>query len=360
LKKILYRFFLAVNVFFAITLLISYLAAHINPGVFALPAFFGLAYPYLLLVNLIILIVWVALLRFEALISLIVIAIGFNHFSNYIKLGKPSGDNNNTFNILSYNVRLFNYYESKNEVYSVKKAVEFLKSQDADIICLQEFFILGNPAIEEDKIRKGLGGRYYSHIKLFRVGKNKYYGIATFSRFPIINKGEIVHKKSSSMSVFSDVIIERDTFRIFNNHLQSFMLKRMNKSFMAELSSPENNETMVEMKSISESLKKGFATRSMQAGLVKGYIDKSPYPVIVAGDFNDTPVSYTYRKIRKGLKDSFVTSGYGAGFTYRGNYPPNRIDYILYDNNLVNSSFERKKVRYSDHYPIVAWFRKKN
>jgi len=351
---------LAVNVFFAFTLLMSYLAVHISPGDFALPAFFGLAYPYLLLINIIILIAWIALLRFEAFISLIVIAIGYNHFSNYIKLSKPPGDKSNTFKVLSYNVRLFNYYESKNGVYSAKRIVEFIKTQQPDIICLQEFFILGNPALEEETIIKGLKDRYYSHMKVFKVSGNRYYGIVTFSKYPIINKGEIVHNSSSSLSIYSDVLIQKDTLRIFNNHLESFRLKRMNRSFIEEMSSSENKETMDEVKLLSRSLKKGFARRSLQAQLVKSYINKSPYPVIVAGDFNDTPVSYAYRKIRKGLNDSFVTSGYGAGFTYKGNYPPNRIDYILYDDNLINSYFEIKKVRYSDHYPIVAYFRKKN
>jgi endonuclease/exonuclease/phosphatase family metal-dependent hydrolase len=360
LKKILYRILLGLNVFFALTLLISYLAVLISPSDFAFPAFFGLAYPYLLLVNIIFVISWIALLRFEALLSVIVIAIGFHHFSNYIKLTKSSGDKANTFKIVSYNVRLFNFYESSNGVYSVKRVIDFLKAQNADIICLQEFFILGNPALEEEKIIKGLGGKYFSHMKVFKVSKNRYYGIVTFSKFPVIKKGEIVHNKSSSLSIYSDVLIQKDTFRIFNNHLQSFMLKRMNRSFIVELSSSENKETMDEMMNLSRSLKKGFVNRSQQAQLVKGYINKSQYPVIVAGDFNDTPVSYTYRKIRKGLNDSFVNSGYGAGFTYRGNYPPNRIDYILYDNSLLNTYFEIKKVRYSDHYPIIAYFRKKD
>lgn len=359
MKKILYKILLAVNVFFAFALLISYTAVHISPDDFALPAFFGLAYPYLLLINIIILITWIALLRLEALISVIVIAIGFNHFSNYIKLRKPSDDKTDTFRVLSYNVRLFNFYESKQGVYSVKRVVDFIKTQKADIICLQEFFILGDPVLEEEKINKGLGGRYYSHMKVFKVSKNRYYGIVTFSKYPIIRKGEIVHNNSSSMSIYSDILIQKDTFRLFNNHLQSFLLKRMNKSFLEELSSSENKETVDEMKNLSRSLKKGFAKRSLQAHLVKSYIDKSPYPVIVAGDFNDTPVSYTYRKIRKGLNDSFVHSGYGAGFTYKGNYPPNRIDYILYDKRLNNTFFEIKKVKYSDHYPIVAYFRKK-
>jgi endonuclease/exonuclease/phosphatase family metal-dependent hydrolase len=357
LKKILYKVFLAVNIFFAFTLLVSYLAVHISPGDFALPAFFGLAYPYLLLINIIIVIIWIALLRLEAFISIIVIIIGINHFSNYIKLRKPAGDKSNTFKVLSYNVRLFNFYETKNGVYSINKVIDFIKTQKPDIICLQEFFILGNPSLEEDEMIRGLGGKYNSHMKLLKIGKNRYYGIVTFSKFPIVSKGEIVHNNSSSLSIYSDIIIQNDTFRIFNNHLQSFMLKSMNKSFLEEMSRSENKETMDEVKDLSSSLRKGFAKRSLQAQMVKSYINKSPYHVIVAGDFNDTPVSYAYRKIRKGLNDSFVTSGYGAGFTYKGNYPANRIDYILYDDHLSNTYFEIKKVRYSDHYPIVAYFR---
>ena len=360
MKKILHRIFLGINAVFAFALLLSYLAVHINPGDFALPAFFGLAYPYILLANILIVIAWLVMLRPEALISLIIIAAGYNHFSNYIKLTRPSGDKEHTFKVLSYNVRLFNFYETKNGIYSPKRVIDFLKSRNADVICLQEFFILGNPEIEEDEMIRGLGGKYDAHFKIFKVAKNRYYGIATFSRFPIINKGEIVHNNSSSLSIYSDILIRNDTFRIFNNHLQSFMLKRMNRSFLDELASSENRETIDEVKSLSISLKKGFASRALQAQQVKNSINNSPYPVIVAGDFNDTPVSYTYRKMRKGLNDAFVNSGYGAGFTYKGNYPPNRIDYILYDNNLNNTYFEIKKVRYSDHYPIEAYFRKKD
>ena len=360
MRKILYKILLAVNALFAFTLLISYLAVIISPGVFALPAFFGLAYPYLLLINIIIVIIWAMLLRFEALISIVVIAIGINHFSNYINLTRRTEDKVNTFKVLSYNVRLFNYFENNHGITSEKKVIQFIKSQNPDIICLQEFFLTGNPAVEESLMRDALGGKYYSHMKVLGSGKNKYYGIITFSKYPIIRKGEIIHPGSSSLSIYTDVLIKNDTFRIYNNHLQSFRLRRMERSFIAHLTNSDDKETMNEVKSLSVSLKKGFVKRSLQAQDVKANINKSPYPVIVLGDFNDTPVSYTYSKIRKGLHDSFITSGYGAGFTYKGNYPPNRIDYILYDNALINSYFEILKVKYSDHYPIVAYFRLKN
>jgi len=333
---------------------------HISPGGFVLPAFFGLAYPYLLLVNIIIVILWLVLLRFEALISIVVIALGFTHFTNYIQLSKPKGDKSNTIKVLSYNIRLFNYFEGKAGVNSEKEVLSFLKTQKPDLICLQEFFFIGSPEKEDDKIKTTLGGKYYSHMKILESGKNRNYGIVTFSKYPIIRKGEITHPGSSSLSIYTDILIKKDTFRIFNNHLQSFRLRRMERSFISEMSSSNDKVAMDEMKSISLSLKNGFVRRSMQAQVVKDYINKSPYPVIVAGDFNDTPVSYSYRKIRKGLKDSFVNSGYGAGFTYKGNYPPNRIDYILYDNSLINTFFEIIKIRYSDHYPIIAYFKTKD
>ncbi len=359
MKIILYWILLGFNALLAATLLISYLAVHISPGDFILPAYFGLAYPYLLLVNIILVIIWAMLLRFEAFISLAVILIGFNHFSNYMKLTKPSGEKEGSLKMLSYNVRLFNYFETKKGSGSEKKVFEFIKAQDCEIICIQEYFVQGDPSANEKLAKSMLGGKYYSHIKLIGRGKNRFYGIATYSRFPIVRKGEIIHPVSSSLTIFSDIVIQKDTFRIYNNHLQSFRLKTIEKSLLEEMTS-EEKETLEEVKSLSVNLKKGFVRRALQSQVVKDHITSSKYPVIVAGDFNDTPVSYTYRKIRKGLNDSFVNSGYGAGFTYKGNYPPNRIDYILYSDALTNNHFDIIKVKYSDHYPIVAWLRKRD
>jgi len=358
LKKILYKILLAINIPLGLSLLMSYLAAHINPAGFALPAFFGLAYPYILLLNVIIVIVWAMLLRYEALISVVIIAAGFTHFSNYIKFRKPSADKADTFKVISYNLHLFNYFEKNKGSGSEKRILDFLKAQKADIICMQEYYVSGNPSDKEALVKKGLGGNYYSHIKVLGSGKNRYYGIATFSKYPIIRKGEIVHAGSSSLTIFTDVVIAKDTFRIYNNHLQSFRLKRMNHTFIEDMTATDDKQSVNEVKDLSTSLKNGFVRRAGQATKLKEHIKKSPFPVIVAGDFNDTPVSFAYRKIRKDLNDSFVNSGYGAGFTYKGNYPPNRIDFILYDKSIVNSNFEIIKIRLSDHYPIVAYFKR--
>jgi endonuclease/exonuclease/phosphatase family metal-dependent hydrolase len=358
LRKIFHRTFLGINIIFALSLLISYLSVHINPEDFAFPAYFGLAYPYLLLINIIIVVLWAVNLRYEAFISIVIIAIGFSHFSNYIKFRKPKTVREESFMVISYNLKLFSHFENKKDLDTEKKILALLKAQKPQIVCFQELFINGNSAQKDLEIKKSLGGKYYSHLKLLGSGKNRYYGIATYSKYPIIGRGEIIHPGSSSLSIYTDIVISSDTFRLFNNHLQSFRLKSMERSFVEELVDSEDKQTINEIRTMSRSLREGFRRRALQAQVVKDYINRSPYPVIVAGDFNDTPVSYVYGKIGKGLNDAFVKSGYGAGFTYRGNYPPNRIDYIMYDESLESVNFEIIRVKYSDHYPIIAWFRK--
>ena len=297
------------------------------------------------------------MLKYEALISVIVIAIGFTHLTNYIKLVKHNGNKEGTFKVMSYNLMLFNNLENQNAS-SEERVIEFLKSQQPDIICLQEFYVKGDPYLKDTAIRNALGGNYYSHMKVIRSGKNRYFGIVTYSKFPIAYRGEVIHPRSSSLTTYTDIIIQKDTFRIFNNHLQSFRLKRMERSFFEEMASQQyEKEALGEIIDLSVSLRRAFILRAQQAEVLKGQINRSQYPVIVVGDFNDTPVSYSYRKIRDGLNDAFVSSGYGAGFTYKGNYPANRIDYILYDDPLKCKYFDIIKVRYSDHYPVLAYFK---
>jgi len=358
LRKIIHRIFLVINGGFALALLISYLAVHINPDSFALPAFFGLAYPYLLLINIIIVIIWAVKLKYEAFISVAAIAMGITHFSNYIKLRRPGDDRENTFKVISYNIHGFSYPDYTKRSDTKDRILAVLREQQPGILCMQEISVAGDFRLVDSEIKEKLGGKYYSHAKMISSGRSREFGIVTYSKYPIVRKGEITHPSSSSLSIFSDISIGKDTFRIFNNHLQSFRLRNMDSPFMEELIDPEYKKTISELKSLYSRLRAGFKRRAVQAQVVEHYIKSSPYPVIVAGDFNDTPVSYSYRKIRKGLKDSFVESGSGAGFTYRGNYPPNRIDYILYDRSLECPSFEILRIKLSDHYPVIAWLRK--
>jgi endonuclease/exonuclease/phosphatase family metal-dependent hydrolase len=350
LKKIFFRILFFLNVVVAAALALSYLAPVISPARIAVPAYFGLAYPYLLLANIAMVVVWAMCLKAEAFISVAVIAVGINHFTNYIKLSKTKDNKAGSFMVTSYNVKMFNQLDKRN-ANSESAILRLLKESNADIVCLQEVLITGNVAAKKHAMQSALDWEYTMCDKLLKTS-----GIMILSKYPVVGHGEVVHHESSGLTIYADVLIDSDTVRIYNNHLQSYRLKRMDRPFVEEIIAED--ETMNEVKKLWVSLKGGFVKRSQQALTLKEHINTSRHPVIVAGDFNDTPISYTYRTIRKSLNDSFVNSGYGAGFTYRGNYPPNRIDYILYDKRVSNSNFEVLKARYSDHYPITAWFRK--
>jgi endonuclease/exonuclease/phosphatase family metal-dependent hydrolase len=355
MRKLFRKILLAINILFAGLLLMSYLAVLISPEDFILPAFFGLMYPYLLIINVVIAVIWAVNLKLQALLSVGVILLGFSHLMNYIKPSRSASGVEPLFSLMSYNVRLFNLYEGPGTVSTETEILNLVTEEQPDILCIQEYYAGSDWRGITGRFSSVMGQQIESHVKMTGRGATGAYGIATFSRFPIINRGEIIHPNSPSLTIYTDLTIGSDTFRIFNNHLQSFRLGRTERSFIAGIMGNQESRYS-EIRNVYMSLRDGFVKRASQAKVLKAFIDNSPYPVIVTGDFNDTPVSYSYRKIRKGLTDSFLKAGYGAGFTYRGNYPPNRIDYILHDNKVKAVRFNVTKVRFSDHYPVRAGF----
>ncbi|MFZ2287197.1 MAG: endonuclease/exonuclease/phosphatase family protein [Bacteroidales bacterium] len=348
---------LAVNIFLVLLLGLAYLSVYINPATTTFPALFGLAYPYIAAANIVMILIWLVLRRWYALISLVAIVAGFDYIHNFIRFTNHGTEEHHDLKLMSYNIRLFNLYED-NEKDTHRKMLNLLKKEDPGILCLQEYFVKGDPAVGERKLKDALGGRLYTHFKLVKSGAVSRYGIATITRYPVVYRGDIIHPGSSSLTIFTDIVVDTDTFRIYNNHLQSFRLRRVEGTLLSEIAGEEQGRSMDNITGIYRSLTRGFASRALQVDRVKRHIETSPYPVIVTGDFNDTPVSYTYRIMRRGLKDAFVEAGYGAGFTYRGKYPPNRIDYILCNEEMYCTDFDIVKVRYSDHYPIIAYFRR--
>jgi endonuclease/exonuclease/phosphatase family metal-dependent hydrolase len=357
MKRFVRNSLLAVNIILVAALLVAYLSIFINPAVTAIPALFGLAFPYIAAANVVMVIIWALKKKWFVIISLAAILLGTGYIHNFIRFRNRGVEEHHELKLMSYNVRLFNFYE-ETERNSHSRMLQLLRKESPGILCLQEYFVKGSSEAGERSLREGLGGRLYTHVKLINSGSNTHYGIVTVSKYPIINRGDIVHPASSSLSIFTDIVVDTDTFRIYNNHLQSFRLKRVESTLLSEITGEAHNRSVGKIMSIFKSLTLGFATRSAQVARVRKHIETSPYPVIVAGDFNDTPVSYTYRKIRRGLKDAFVEAGYGAGFTYKGKYPPNRIDFIFYTDELKCIDFDIVKVRYSDHYPIISYFRR--
>ncbi len=256
--------------------------------------------------------------------------------------------------VISYNVRIFNYYNWEKENHVAEKILNFIANQDPSLVCMQEFLAIENHSNQSlHYIDSKLSLLPYNHVYYSFIGKNSInYGLATYSKYPIIKKGSIRFKNSFNACIYSDVVIKSDTFRIFNAHLQSIKFHKNDYNFMDSLLIDFNSNRFSEAKDISGRLRQAYIKRSQQADEINKYIRRSPYPVIVCGDFNDTPVSYTYQTIRDNLEDAFVASGTGIGNSYRGSFPSYRIDFILYSKGIKSVRYQTYPVKYSDHYPI--------
>lgn len=162
---------------------------------------------------------------------------------------------------------------------------------------------------------------------------------------------EIRFENSGNMAISTDIIIEKDTVRIFNVHLQSYNIDPKKYSII-ESPGIDQEQDLKEVRNIGKKLKHAFIARANQVHKVREKVEESPYPVIICGDFNDTPVSYAYQTMRGDLTDAFMNSGRGFGRTYIGKLPSFRIDNIFHSDEFESYNFKTYGFKMSDHLPI--------
>lgn len=350
LRKILFY----IHILFAICLLLAYAGYFISPSLSYIPAFFGLSYFIWLVINLLFIPIWVILKIRYSLLSIIVIAIGFplhqKQFStNFSLLPEKS---NGHIKLMSYNVQLFGLYNWKENKKHRNKIFQFLKDESPDIISFQEFYQDDLHRFKTTDTLKEILGTPYVHFGIATSVKgNQHWGVATYSKLPIIHKGQIKFPNSrTNICIYSDIKWGEDTVRIFNVHFQS---NHLHTESIEKIIAGDSTASVLAF-DMARALKKGYVKRSEQADLVAEAVVKSPYPVILSGDFNDVPISYTYHKLSEKLQDSFLESGAGFGFTYAGRIPFLRIDYILHSPQMESQNAEVIREKLSDHYPIAV------
>jgi endonuclease/exonuclease/phosphatase family metal-dependent hydrolase len=344
-------------------LLSSYLSEYISPDKFWILAFFGLAYPILLIINILFVLFWLISWNRFIFVSLITILLGYNSLLAIypIRFSRQLPSPQAKIKIISFNVHSLygnQRADSKQEIKS--KVTEFLAGQSADIICVQEFYAIGEDFSQTlSKFARSIHLDYYSFKNYQEFNnKRKINAIATFSRYPIVNFGCFNLPGRSHYAIFSDIVINRDTIRVYNLHLESIRFGNDDYSFYSHLTEPDQEEvTPIQegSKRMLWKLRKAFIIRSKQVRTLSEHLASCPYPVILSGDFNDTPSSYTYHQLTKRLTDSFIESGNGLfSSTYAGKLPSFRIDYILHSDKFKSISYVTFSIDLSDHYPIAT------
>ncbi|MEA1873655.1 MAG: endonuclease/exonuclease/phosphatase family protein [Bacteroidota bacterium] len=358
--KILRIILIFLNVLAATALLLSYAASYISPEKIAHLAYFGFAYPALLIINLIFILFWVFSRLKYALISLITILLGFGILSKHVQIfGKslPDEKANSYIHLISYNVQLFGLYNWTQNQEIRDSIINFIQSEQPDILCLQEYYTNQSGRFKTGSLITEALEDVNMH-ESFSVHMHGYqsYGMASFIRYPICHTGEIQFENSNNLVQFTDFIFQKDTLRLYNIHLQSLHFDNTDYQNLDNLQVKTiNKKELGKIRNIMHKFVYAAKKRVIQSDSIKYHINQSPYPVIVCGDFNDTPGSYTYNLISKDLKDAFQKSGKGLDLSYQRGILRMRIDHILHDKSLKSYGFETKNIKYSDHFPVSCY-----
>ena len=302
------------------------LNAYIPPKVFPLLNLLSLAFPFLMIANLLLCVFWIFSWRKRAFVFLLISTLFLTPVRRWINYSEQKSDNVD-FKVLTFN--------NKYNDYGLEEVKNYIKSFNADVIFLQEsgYSGLGNSDFEEMK--------YSLHNR--RISFFSKYQIVEQDTIPLIDKGK---------SVYADVIIKGKRIRFINVYLEPFQL---HKSMVKPTEDLEENGTKA--KSLVRRFMPVFKKHEEQVQILKSFIEKSPYPVILAGDFNSVPNSYEYYTISGVLKDCFLESGKGFGTSFHDYKIPIRIDYVFSSENLKSTYYQvDRSQKLSDHYPVLVKF----
>ncbi|MBE0646833.1 MAG: endonuclease/exonuclease/phosphatase family protein [Bacteroidales bacterium] len=361
-RKISGRFWISIllifNLLAVISILCSYGSRYIDPRDAWMIALFGLLYPYILIVNICFFVLWLFIRLRYAWISLISILIGWPQLNAMITLPSDNpvllpGQN---INLTTWNVHGFaGQMNVRGDVRA--EIIEYLTEENPDVLCMQEVRIYEadfNPVLH--RMSRAWGLPYlYAKDYYNQDEESGFNGVVTYSRYPIISAGYLGHQSKKCFGLYTDIGFEHDTVRIFNVHLASVRLGQNDVNFYYQLkkTKTENMNFKAGIFSILRKLKIAFITRAKETDILLEAIRQSPYPILVCGDMNDSPFSYTYRELTLSLTDSYRVAGEGFfGSTYDGAMPNYRIDFILYDNHFKAFSYNKSDVTFSDHYPV--------
>lgn len=353
-----------IAIVFAVCLTCGLLASKADPRAHVILAFFGLAYPFFLLANVLFVIWW--LLRkkwFFALATMLVIGGGWPTLIATFRLfgteGKGEKIEASLIRLMTYNVHNFKPYGEKNTLLVKEQMLDLVKQQNPDVVCFQEFFTKRRGAYNTiDSLKEILNTQYYYFLPTMK-SQSEAIGLAIFSKYPIVNKNNIIFETGAgNESIYVDLAINNQTVRVYNVHLQSISFEKEDYNYLEKVTKKMDAE-VGSSKRIIRMLRSAFKKRSAQVDLMKAHMKTCSTPYIIAGDFNDTPASYAVTKMTDSLKNAFAEQGRGLGRTYNGKFPNFQIDYVAATKHFEIANYHIIQAKLSDHFPVRSDLRLK-
>lgn len=347
MRKFFRSILFIINILFAAALVLSTLAGMLPPSRFVIVSMLSYGYLPLLLINIVFIIIWLCLSRWEFLLSVAAIGVQFSFVGLFFQIGgttevEPA---DNQLKVMTFNTHGFKGIDGDTLMDANTGAQEFLHiidEEQPDVICLQEFYNTHTVKVSDSLAARGYTSHYGVH------GEKRLSATLLFTRCQLL-KGYTLDKRSK---FYTDLMKDGKTMRICVIHGDSYQLSDEDREGFEKLTHAKPDST----------------TRGLLAKFVETtrqheeewkeellpLIESTDTPIIIAGDFNDTPASYIYQRITQHLTDPYVMEGSGFGTTYHGLYPAFRIDYIFHSPEIQTLAYKRIKTHISDHYPVVV------
>ncbi|HTE13014.1 MAG TPA: endonuclease/exonuclease/phosphatase family protein [Chitinophagaceae bacterium] len=367
LRQVSKKFFIVSNIAAVVVFLLVCCTGFLSPGRYWYIAMLGVGFPFIVLALLLFIFFWWFFKSRWAFLSLVTLIIGWSqvhalfglHLFNSFDIAKPAG----ALRVMQWNVSRLDQMNPKRPGGSYRIPIlEYIKKTDPDVVCLEEFLESNNPREFNENIpyfTNVLKYPYHFFARDHRRWDGVYeHGVVIFSRYPILDTLRIRYSgpdslKAAESLIHADIDVNGQRIRVFATHLQSLRFDINDYTVIRTLAKGEN-DAVNKSKGVLKKFRLAYYLRSKQAELVRREKDDSPYPTIICGDFNDVPNSFTYARIKGDCNDAFLQYGFGIGRSFASLSPTLRIDYIFTDKKLEVLQFKNTKLRYSDHYPLLA------
>lgn len=348
------------NIFAIALLFSSFLAWNVSTLKTNLFSYIGLGFGFILLLNIAYLVFWLLFSKWKyAAICLIALLICYKPVTTFfpIKINQPKAPEK-SIQILTYNVQGFPKERGKNS--KERPILDYISETDADIVCLQEYLVskTGQSIFSQQDVNRKLSMYPYRSVTgLESSGKYHILGLACFSKYPIEDTHEVVFESSYNGAAVYTINIEGKRYTVANVHLESNSIMAEDKKLYSDfLQNTDSVKLETVTTNIRNRLGSAYRMRAKQVNQVKDYIKtQGTQGTIICGDFNDTPISYAYNQMKKGLQDAYVSTSFGPGITYNEYLFLFRIDYIMHSDNFKAYQTKVDKIDHSDHYPLRTW-----
>lgn len=353
----------SINLVAAGLFLLTLVAAHISPAKLLLPAYLSLALPLFILANILFVVFWAVMKKWLFLLSLVTLIIGLDAVRVVIPLNYKAQKvvdiaTVDGVSLITYNTRV-NHMMADHTADKPNPVIQYLLEREPDILCIQEYSACASDEhLSREDLKRIFSIYPYQHIFFQTDTRWSAFGIATFSKYPIVERKVLDLASDYNTAMYSDIKIDDKIIRVFNCHLESNKLTESDKLMALRLKDGFDTEVLTgTTRHLSRKLGTAYRIRARQADTIAAYVDRSPHPVLVAGDLNDVPYSYTYTRIRSTMNDAFQEMGFGFDYTFNESIFKFRIDHLFFDPEINLKAFRLEhEQKGSDHFPLYCKF----